>query len=179
MKEEIDVFDYSKEILSALNKGVLLTTKSDEKVNSMVIGWGLLGIEWGKPIFTAFVRKNRFTNKLLRESNEFTINIPINKDYDKKIIALCGTKSGRDIDKIKDLNLTLVEPSKIDVPGIKEFPLTLECKVIYKQDQDLSKLSKSDREKFYPADVDSSFHGANKDFHSAFYGEIVSAYIIE
>lgn len=61
MRKEIDVFDYASEILKAVKKGALLTTKADNKVNTMTIAWGSLGIEWGKPIFTAFVRENRFT----------------------------------------------------------------------------------------------------------------------
>ena len=44
---------------------MLLTTKTDEKVNSMVISWGTLGIEWEKIIFTIFVRENRFTKQQL------------------------------------------------------------------------------------------------------------------
>ena len=51
MKQEINVFEYAKEITSAIPKGILITTKVD-KVNSMTIGWGSLGIEWGLPIFT-------------------------------------------------------------------------------------------------------------------------------
>ena len=46
MKQEINVFEYAKEITSAIPKGILITTKVD-KVNSMTIGWGSLGIEWG------------------------------------------------------------------------------------------------------------------------------------
>ena len=45
-KKKIDVLDYSSKILKALSKGVLLTVKDDEKVNTMVISWGALGIEW-------------------------------------------------------------------------------------------------------------------------------------
>lgn len=178
MKKEIEVFDYAKEILEALQKGVLLTTKTDEKVNSMVISWGTLGIEWGKPIFTVFVRENRFTKKQLDKNPEFTIDIPYG-EYDKKIIGVCGTKSGHDIDKIKELNLNLEEANKISVPAIKELPLTLECKVIYKQKQDENEITEENKARFYPQDVEGSFHGANRDYHTAYYGEIVSAYIIE
>ena len=72
MKKYIDVFDYAKEILQALPKGVLFTTKAHGKVNTMTIGWGTLGIEWRKPIFIAFVRENRFTRFQLDENGEFT-----------------------------------------------------------------------------------------------------------
>jgi flavin reductase (DIM6/NTAB) family NADH-FMN oxidoreductase RutF len=178
MKKEIEVFNYAKEIMVAVKKGVLLTTKTDEKVNSMVISWGTLGIEWSKPIFTVFVRENRFTKQQLDQKPEFTINIPYG-EYDKKIIGICGTKSGHTMDKIKELNLTLEPANVISVPGIKELPLTLECRVIYKQKQDKYAITEENQTMFYPQDVESSYHGANKDYHTAYYGEIVSAYIIE
>lgn len=178
MKKEIIVFDYTNEIMKALRTGVLLTTKADDKVNSMTVSWGTIGIKWGKPIFQVFVRENRFTKSQLDKNPEFTMNIPYG-DFDKKILGFCGNKSGHTIDKIKDLNLTLETPDKISVPGIKELPLTLECKVIYKQKQDPAVIPEEVLETMYPQDVDSSFHGANKDLHTMYYGEIVSAYILE
>lgn len=177
MKKEIEVFDYANQILNAIKTGALLTTKADEKVNSMTISWGTLGIEWAKPIFTVFVRENRFTKYQLSKNPEFTINIPYG-EFDKKILGICGTKSGHSIDKIKELNLTLEAANKISVPAIKELPLTLECRVIYKQKQDEREITEENKNIHYPQNVDSSFHGANKDFHTAYYGEIVSAYII-
>ncbi len=44
-RKEINPFEYAPQILSALNKGVLLTSKADDKVNTMTIGWGTLGVE--------------------------------------------------------------------------------------------------------------------------------------
>lgn len=178
MKKEIEVFDYTNEIIKAVKTGVLVTTKADDKVNSMTVSWGTIGIEWGKPIFTIFIRENRFTKHQLDKNPEFTVNIPIGA-FDRKILGVCGTKSGHNTDKISELNLSLEEPKNISVPGIKELPLTLECKVIYKQKQDKNEIKEEILKDCYPQDVDSSFHGANRDFHTAYYGEIVSAYIIE
>jgi len=177
MKKKIDVFDYAKDITEVLGNGVLLTTKAD-KVNSMTIGWGNLGVIWGKPEFIVFVREHRFTKGQLDKNPEFTVNIPYG-DFNKKILGYCGTKSGHDVDKVKELNLTLEDPEIITVPAIRELPLTLECKVNYKQIMDLNAISEENKQSFYPQDVDSSFHGSNKDIHIAYYGEIVSAYIIE
>lgn len=178
MKKEIQVFDYANDILKALQKGILLTTKAENKVNSMTVSWGTIGIEWAKPIFTVFVRENRFTKHQLEKNPEFTINVPVG-EFNKKILGVCGTKSGHTIDKVKELNLTLEEPNTISVPGIKELPLTLECKVIYKQAQDPSEMTEENKTNFHPQDVEGSFHGANRDFHTAYYGEITSAYIIQ
>lgn len=178
MKKKINVTEYASEIMAALSKGVLLTTKAEDKVNSMTISWGMLGIEWGKPLFITVVRESRFTREMLEKNPEFTINIPVG-DYDKQIMAICGSKSGRDMDKIKELNLTLEDPEKISVPGIKELPLTLECKAVYRQLQELQGISEEDREKFYPQMEANEDVWANRDRHIAFYGEIVDAYIIQ
>lgn len=178
MKKKIQVWEHAEEILSALQKGVLLTTKSGEQVNTMTISWGMLGIEWAKPVFTVFVRENRFTRSLLEENGEFTISIPYGA-FDRKILGICGTKSGRDTDKIKEAGLTLTEGEVISVPAIRELPLTLECKVIYKQKQNPAAITAENNRTFYPQDVDSSFHSANRDYHTAYYGEIVAAYLIE
>ncbi|AWI06068.1 flavin reductase [Clostridium drakei] len=178
MKKEIQIFDYANVIMNALKTGVLLTTKVDDKVNSMTISWGMLGIEWGKTIFKVFVRENRFTRHQLEKNPEFTINVPFG-EFDKRILGVCGTKSGGLSDKIKELNLTLESPNSVSVPAIKEFPLTLECRIIYKQKQDKDEIQEENRNKFYPQNVESSFHGANRDFHTAYYGEIISAYIIQ
>lgn len=178
MKKDVDVFDYANEILKAVKTGVLITTKAEDKVNSMTVSWGTLGIEWAKPIFTIFIRENRFTKQQLEKNPEFTVNIPLG-EFNKKILGVCGTKSGKDIDKISELNLSLEESKNISVPGIKELPLTLECKVIYKQKQDENAIPEEIKKVNYPQDVDSSFYGANRDYHIAYYGEIVNAYIIE
>ncbi len=178
MKEHIEVFDYSKTIFEALQKGVLLTTKTEDKTNTMTISWGALGVEWAKPLFITFVRTGRFTHQQLEKNPEFTINIPLG-EFDSKILGIAGTKSGYDIDKIAELGVTLEEPEIISVPGIKELPLTLECRVVYKQTQDPTHLKPEYHEQFYPQDVPGSHHSANSDYHTAFYGEIVDAYIIK
>ena len=57
--------------------------------------------------------------------------------------------------------------------------MTLECKVLYSQKQELEKLPDDIREKMYPQDVDGSYPMANRDAHTAYIGEIVAAYIIK
>ena len=173
MKRDIKVWDYAGRINEETGKGVLLTTKSGDKVNSMTIGWGFLGIQWGKPIFVVLVRESRYTKKLLDENPEFTVNVPLG-EIDRNILGICGTKSGRDMDKIQALNLTLEEGKTVSVPAIKELPLTLECKVIYKQDQDPAAISPEDDEKFYAKGTKNE-----GDYHTAYYGQITAAYIVE
>ena len=174
MKQTIDVFDYAGHICKAMKKGILLTTKSADTVNTMTIGWGKIGIEWNRPVFIAYVRETRYTKQLLDENGEFTVNVPYG-DVDPGILSYCGTKSGRNTDKIRDLGLTLVDSDLIQVPGIGQLPLTLECRVIYRQKQDLDQLPQDILQRFYPIVEESGF----RDYHIAYYGEIVNAYLIE
>ena len=173
MKEFVNPFDYANEICHALEKGILLTTKAGDQVNTMTIGWGMLGVQWNKPIFIALVRGCRHTYSMLEQNPEFTVNIPLD-GVDKNILRVCGTKSGRDIDKFQELGLTTEAPEKVSVPGICQLPLTLECKVLYQQQQYPDHLLSKAPLKFYqenPASI-------QDDYHTAYYGEIVSAYII-
>ena len=174
MKKYVDLWEYAGRILEQVGTAALVTAKADGEVNTMTIGWGTLGVEWGKPIFTVFVRQSRHTKKLLDKNGEFTINVPLKGVDRKAILGFCGSKSGRDVDKIKEMDLHLEEPDVISVPGIKEFPITLECKVVYKQDQDLSAIAEDKRLRYYAPGT-----ANDGDYHTAYYGEVLAAYIIE
>ena len=174
MKKYIDLWAYAGQILEQVGTAALVTTKAEGEVNTMTIGWGTLGVEWKKPLFTVFVRQSRHTKTLLDKNGEFTINVPLKGTDVKEILSLCGSKSGRDMNKIQELGLHLEEPDVISVPGIKELPLTLECRVVYQQDQDLNALAEDKRLRYYkPGTHDDG------DFHTAYYGEVLAAYIIE
>ena len=171
MKEKINVFDYAEQLNKTLIHGILLNTRGD-RFNSMVIGWGHLGTIWNLPTFTVYVRQSRFTKPLLDETREFTVSAPVSGRLSEGVFRICGTQSGRDVDKEKAAHLTLVDADVIRTPGIKEVPLTLECRVLYQQDQVPGSIPEEIRERFYS-------HGADDgDYHTAYIGQIVSAYII-
>lgn len=172
MKKQIDPFDYAGEFAKHMKRGILLTTKGQSGVNTMTIGWGTIGVEWGRPMFVAYVRESRYTRQMLDENPEFTVNCPVG-EVDGRILGLCGTRSGRDMDKIAELGLHLEESIDISVPGIRELPLTLECKVVYRNPQPVSQIPQDILDRYYP-----ETNGV-RDFHYAYYGQIVNAYIIE
>ena len=177
MKKHIDFWAYAGTILGAVKNGVLLTTAAGRRVNTMAISWGTIGIEWGRPIFTTFVRTGRFTRELLEQNGEFTVNVPM-RGSDLSLVGKCGTCSGRDVDKFKQFGLTPETGEQVTVPGIREFPLTLECRVIYRQEQDKTAMPAEVIEACYPQNVGSEDWGCNRDVHIAFVGEIVNAFII-
>ncbi|MBR4462759.1 MAG: flavin reductase [Erysipelotrichaceae bacterium] len=170
MKEKVNVFDYAETIAKALRPGILLNSNGD-KFNSMVIGWGHLGIIWGRETFCVYVRQSRYTKAQLDKTEEFTLSVPLDGMIDKEIVRVCGTLSGRDIDKAD--YVTLVEPQTNSTPGIKEYPLTIECRIIYTQDQILDQI---------PEEILNRYYGVSEDignFHTLYIGEIVDAYIIK
>ncbi len=175
-REDFDVFERSGEIVKAIPGCVYITTKHENKVNTMAIEWGTLGNLWARPVFVAYVRNSRFTREMLDRNPEFTINIPIG-DYDRRIFKVCGGRSGRDTDKVKEAGLTLAEGRSISVPGIMELPMTLECRVIYRQDQDVSLIPEDVRRRFYPHNP-SRDHDTDEDDHVTYIGEIVDSYIL-
>ncbi len=80
------------------------------------------------PIVVVSIRPSRHSYDLIENHKEFVINYPTLEQL--KETDYCGTHSGRNIDKWKELNLTKEEPSVIEVPLIKQFPWNMECKVI-------------------------------------------------
>ena len=171
MKEKINAFDYAEKFAKGVSKGFLLTTKAGDQIDSMVIGWGTIGIQWGKPICIVYVRTSRYTHELLDANPEFTVNIPVDT-LNPKIFHVCGSMSAREVDKVAEAGLTLEEGAAISVPGIAEAPITLECKVIYRQTQVREEYAEDVQRKFYSGEDPGSA------VHTAFYGEIVNAYII-
>lgn len=172
-KRAIDVTEYAGTIIRAMKKGILLTTAAEDKVNTMVIGWGTLGTNWVRPTFVAYVRESRYTLQMLKRNPEFTINVPL-EAVSSEVIAICGRKSGRDMDKLAAAGLTTCPADTVSVPAIQEFPLTLECKVLYSQLQEADSLPEDIQQGFYKAD-EKGF----RDAHYTFYGEITAAYILE
>ncbi len=176
MKEKVEIGSCAEHIVKLLPQGILLNTNG-EKFNTMVIGWGHIGTLWRRPTFLVYVRQGRYTKKQLDVTGEFTISVPLGLP-DPEINKICGFESGFHIDKVSKAKLTLEDPETNHTPGIKEYPLTLECKVLYSQDQELAKIPEDIRKAMYPQDVPGTHPIANKDFHTMYVGEIVDAYII-
>ena len=176
MKQKINVTEYANLITAALPRGVLLNTNGD-KFNAMVIGWGHIGTLWNRPTFLVYVRQGRYTKGQLDRTGEFTVSVPLEKT-DPLINRVCGAQSGYNVDKVREAGFDLVAAEVIGTPGIRQYPLTLECRVLYAQDQDLSRIPQDILRSAYPQDVPGTNPMANRDFHTMYVGEIVAAYII-
>ncbi|TCS81338.1 flavin reductase family protein [Pectinatus cerevisiiphilus] len=160
----IDPLSVSEQVIETLKQGAFLTTKLDGKINTMTIGWGSIGFIWGGPVFMAMVRKSRFTWSFLEKSHEFTVSVPTHDM--RAALAICGTKSGRDIDKFATASLTAQKSQKLDTPVIASAGMHFECKVVYQQDMLPKNLSAAVTDRWY----------GDNDWHTLYFGEIVAAY---
>lgn len=156
------VLNEYKEVLAA---GVFLTTKNNKKVNTMTMGWGTVGFLWNQDILMAPVRKSRYTHKFLENSEYFTVSVPLNGQH-KKELQFCGTKSGINHNKVKELGLELTEVKECDVPVIKNNDLHFICRIKYKQDMLEENLDQDILEKKYP----------DRNMHTFYYGEVIAVY---
>ena len=105
-KIKVDYKDYFAETIERMcEDGLLLVAHGKEgKANIMTIGWGTIGSIWGRPTFIVLVRPSRYTYSRLEEVEEFTVNVP-SKSLARAVLH-CGTVSGREHDKFKEMNLT-------------------------------------------------------------------------
>lgn len=163
--KEVNYKEVSNKIQEQLAKnGAFLTVKDKNgNLNTMTISWGNIGRMWEKPIFTVMVRYSRHTYKLIENSDNFTVSFPTKGQLVKEL-AFCGSKSARDVDKFKELNLSVTESKKVSSPIISDCDLHLECKIIYKQAMDSSGMGEFVKE----------IYGEENDLHVLYYGEIVS-----
>ncbi|WP_293832416.1 flavin reductase family protein [uncultured Phascolarctobacterium sp.] len=166
--KKINAFEQGEAILKTLSKGAFLTTAAGGKQNTMTIGWGSLGFKWGAPTFTVMVRQSRYTKELIDANPEFTVSFPVNEGF-AKAVALCGTKSGRDMDKFAEAGLEAIPGETVSVPVIKGCSLHLECKIVEHYTMEADKFDK---------ELGAKWYGAG-DWHTCYTGVITAAYIEE
>ncbi len=111
-----------------IGKEWALVTAGDETgCNTMTISWGNMGIMWNKNIVTIFIRPQRYTKDFLDRFENFTVSFY--EESCRPALQLCGSKSGRNLDKIKAAGLTPVYENGMTY--FAEAKLVLECKKIY------------------------------------------------
>ncbi|HOP74255.1 MAG TPA: flavin reductase family protein [Bacillota bacterium] len=155
-KVNLDVFQFWKDSL-------LLTAGENEpgRFNAMTIGWGSLGVMWGMPVAMVVVRPSRYTYEFMEKSPSFTITA-FDPSY-KEVLALMGSKSGRDMDKVAAAGLTPLPSLKVGAPAFAEARLIIECEKIYADDLNVDTMDPSTLK-----------HYSNGDFHRIYLGKVVA-----
>lgn len=101
--------------------------RKGEKPNIITVAW--TGTICSDPAMVSIsVRPERYSHDIIEETGEFVINL-VTKDL-TYATDYCGVRSGRDVDKFKEMNLTPLPSKMIDAVGIEESPVNIECKVV-------------------------------------------------
>ena len=165
-KETIGYDEYFQQVNKILGStGLLLAVGEPNKpTNAMAIGWGTLGIVWGRAMWVVLVRPSRFTYKLIEEAGDFSVNVP-GKDL-AEAVAYCGSHSGQDEDKLAKLGLAIVPGRKIKSSIIEACPINYECQVVGKSDIGPGLLTVTVKSEYYE----------QGDYHRVYFGEVLAAY---
>lgn len=137
----------------------LVTAGNMGNFNTMTISWGGLGTLWNKPVATVYVKPIRHTHSFLDSNEYFTVSF-FDEKY-KKDLAVLGTLSGRDGDKVAKTALTPVGIG--DSVSFKEAKITLLCKNIYRQDLITDTMPQEAIDKYYIDEAP----------HTMFIGEVI------
>ena len=164
MAKEISIREFQGNFVKMLSEDwALLTAGKDDRFNTMTVSWGGIGELWNKDVAFLFVRPQRYTYQFIENNDYFTLSF-FGGEY-KKELALCGSKSGRDIDKIAETGLT---PKEFDESiGFEEAKVTVYMKKIAYQDM------KPDG--FIDASIMNNYK--ENDFHRIYVGEILKVIV--
>ena len=161
MFEKIDPKTLDQNVFSLIgDQWMLITAGTREHCNTMTASWGGLGVLWGKPVATIYIRPQRYTLEFVEREDTFTLCF-FGEAY-RKELALCGSKSGREVDKIKECGFTVAMAE--GAPYFEEADLVLVCKKAYWQDMDPTH--------FLDGEIDGKWY-PQKDYHRIFIGEIL------
>ena len=149
-------------------QGLLLGSyDSAGKANVMTIGWGSIGSIWSMPVWIVLVRPSRYTYQCIGQSGCFTVNVPT-RDM-SGVCEVCGSKSGRDVDKFGACDLTAEEAASVAAPIVGECPIAYECRVVHTNDVVPETLADEIRSGAYAAG----------DYHRVYFGNILASHAAE
>lgn len=138
---------------------MLLTAGNGEDCNTMTASWGGLGVLWSQPVSTVYVRPTRHTYGFMEREEYYSLCFL--GDTQREALQLCGSRSGRDIDKIAAAGLTL--RTDAPAPYFDEARLVIICRKRYAQDISPACFCDPTIEKHY-----------DNDYHRMYIGEIVT-----
>lgn len=166
MKKEISIRDLDCNFIKMISKDwALLTSGTADNFNTMTVSWGGVGELWGKDVGFVFVRPQRYTYEFIEKNGYFSLSF-FGGEF-KKELGICGSRSGRDIDKIEATGFTPVElENAVDFEQAK---ITIVMKKLAYQDISPKGFLDDSIMKNY----------ANNDFHRMYVGEITKCYIEE
>lgn len=130
-KQDIGILA-NEDVFKLIGKELMLVSAGTiDKFNTMTASWGCLGWLWNRPVAVVFIRPERYTYAFVEENERLTLSFF--GDDCRKALQVCGSKSGRDCDKVAEAGL---HPVCLDggVVGFSEARLTLVCRKLFRSE---------------------------------------------
>lgn len=165
--QEVKIEELQFNPFTKIGKQWMLITAGDrEGHNTMTASWGGIGIMWGKPVVSVYIRPQRYTKEFVDSHDTFTVSFY--GEECRKALSICGSKSGRDCDKEKEAGLT---PFYTDgTTAFEEAEMIFVCRKQYHQEMKPENFDEMENdEKWYP----------NRDYHVMYMAEIVKVLVKE
>lgn len=159
--------EHFKELCEALEGAGAFLVVEDAKgrVNAMTIGWAQLGVIWGEPLLSVLVRPSRHTFALLETATHFSVCVPPRGEL-KKELAFCGTKSGREYDKLRACGLAIKDGTAKGLKYIDGCALVYQCELYGRAPLARGSLAPAALKKYYePAETP----------HTLYFGKVLKA----
>ncbi|GHS88413.1 flavin reductase [Campylobacterota bacterium] len=164
--QERDItLDFEGSPINKISKDwLLITAGGKDSYNTMTASWGSIGYLWERKVAFVFVRPTRYTFEFIEKYDRFTMSF-FDKAIKTKVHKICGSKSGRDIDKAKEAGITPIYFGE-DIVSFDESREIVVCKKIYFDDFKPSNFLDENIDDMYPL----------KDYHRIYIGEIERFY---
>lgn len=163
--KEINIKDLNENFIKMVSdEWMLVSAGKENKFNMMTASWGGFGEMWGKDVALTVIRPQRYTKEFIDNEEYFSLSFyGDNKDIHK----VCGSKSGREVDKTKETGLTPVFDEK--TVYFEQARVVVICKKLYCQ--------KLEPECFVDKSIDEKWY--DKDYHYTYVGEIEKVLVKE
>ncbi|MCQ2143296.1 MAG: flavin reductase [Bacteroidales bacterium] len=147
---------------------MLITAGTKESFNTMTASWGGFGWLWNRPVAFVFVRPERYTHDFIEKSDRLTLSV-YPEQY-RKALQICGSKSGRDCDKVAEAGLTPEEVGD-GVMTFAEARMTIQARKLFK--------SEMTEEEFLDKDLFTFYGKVRGGFHTVYVVEIEKVFTNE
>lgn len=164
----ISIKDLNENFIEVIGKEWMLVTAGDrEHFNTMTASWGGIGFLWNKPVVFVFIRPERYTFEFIEKNEYFTLSFL--GEGNKAIHKICGSKSGREVDKIKETGLKPLITERGNIL-FEQGRLSLECRKLYG-------IEMKERE-FVDSTIYKQWYGsAHGGLHHVYVAEIIGAWV--
>ena len=165
MFKEITAKEIKRNLINAIaNEWMLISAGDKNGHNMMTASWGFMGEMWGQDTAIAMIRPQRYTMEFVEKHDYYALSF---YGDEKEIHKVCGSMSGRDVDKTAMTGLTPVFAD--NTVYFEEANLVIICKKQYVQDMEETCFIDNEPLKWYP----------NKDYHKMIFGKIEKVLVKE